>query len=355
MEEEKKQPEIKQEETAKAKVSNAKIFFYGLGAVLVLAVLVIGGITVKEVKNLSQNSFVLQVAKMMNLSIAKINGMGVSYADYVGDLQTLNKFYSSTTEVPRPTDEQISDQVLSRLVANKMIFKLAREFKVSLEEKDITEFKDSLIKQFGSEEAAGKELMDKYGWTLSNYIEKVVKPILLEQKLQKAVAGSDKLELAKYDEEQVQASHILFALQSGDNKETIKKQAEDVLQQIKNGADFVQMAAKYSADTANKDQGGDLGWFGKGAMVPEFETAVFALEPGQLAPNLVETQYGFHIIKLVGKKNVKNYFSFMNDQFKNAKIEVLLPVHNPFAALQQTEQNSAPADDAVNTDNNAQQ
>lgn len=342
--------EKEKEKTVKGTNSNGLMFLYGIIGVVVLALVIAGGVAVKSVDDLSQNSFVLKVANVLNLSAAKINGMKVSYVDYIDDLNTLNKFYANTPEVPTPTDEQVSDQVLSRLLANKLIGKIADEYDVKVINEDVAEFKTNLLKQFDSEEAAEEELMNKYGWTLAKYMEKVVNPILLEQKLQKAFdasVGEDDEDLGKYDEEQVSANHILFAVQDEANREKVKTEAENVLQQIKDGADFAEMASKFSADSANKDNGGSLGFFGRGQMVPEFETAVFSLEPGQLNEELVETTYGFHIVKLDDKRTVKNYFAFMDDQFKNADIKVLIPVHNPFEELQADTQAEVGEDDIV--------
>jgi peptidyl-prolyl cis-trans isomerase D len=100
--------------------------------------------------------------------------------------------------------------------------------------------------------------------------------------------------------EQVRASHILLKTE-GKDEAAVKAKAEDVLKQAKAGADFAALAKKYSEDDANAKNGGDLDFFGKGRMVPEFDTAAFALQPGQIS-DLVKTQYGYHIIKLTDKK-----------------------------------------------------
>jgi peptidyl-prolyl cis-trans isomerase D len=100
--------------------------------------------------------------------------------------------------------------------------------------------------------------------------------------------------------EQVRASHILLKTEGKDDA-AVKAAAEDVLKQAKAGADFAALAKKYSEDEASAKNGGDLDYFGKGKMVPEFDQVAFTLEPGQLS-DLVKTQYGYHVIKVVDKK-----------------------------------------------------
>jgi peptidyl-prolyl cis-trans isomerase D len=100
--------------------------------------------------------------------------------------------------------------------------------------------------------------------------------------------------------EQVHALHILLKTE-GKDEAAVRKQAEDVLKQAKGGADFGELAKKYSEDEGSKDKGGDLNFFGHGQMVAEFDTAAFALAPGQIS-DLVKSQFGFHIIKVLEKK-----------------------------------------------------
>ncbi|HJQ71106.1 MAG TPA: peptidylprolyl isomerase [Blastocatellia bacterium] len=102
---------------------------------------------------------------------------------------------------------------------------------------------------------------------------------------------------------QVRARHILIKTDPHDlgenpgGKEEARKKAQSILERVRNGEDFASLAQQHSDDEASKPEGGDLGFFTRGSMVPQFDQVVFTLKPGQVS-ELVETQYGFHIIKV---------------------------------------------------------
>jgi peptidyl-prolyl cis-trans isomerase D len=142
--------------------------------------------------------------------------------------------------------------------------------------------------------------------------KRVVEYALVEQiKLRQSVQISDDELKAKYQQDiqqyqvpnRVHAVHILFMTVGKTDAEVdeVKKKAEDVLKQAKKGAKFEDLAKKYSEDPGSKDKGGDLGWLLQGQTVPEFEKTAFSLQPGSIS-DLVKTQYGFHIIKVLEKE-----------------------------------------------------
>jgi len=102
----------------------------------------------------------------------------------------------------------------------------------------------------------------------------------------------------------VHVEHILLMTvgKTDAEAEEIRQKAEDVLKQAKKGAKFEDLAKKYSEDPGTKDKGGDLGWITQGQTVPEFEKTAFGLDKGKIS-DLVKTQYGFHIIKVLDKEN----------------------------------------------------
>lgn len=99
--------------------------------------------------------------------------------------------------------------------------------------------------------------------------------------------------------EEVHVAHILIA---NDDDASAKAQIEQLLKEVKAGADFAALASEKSSDPGSRSKGGDLGLVPRGRMVPEFEEAAFALQkPGELSP-VVKTKFGYHIIKLIERK-----------------------------------------------------
>ncbi|MFO8240372.1 MAG: peptidylprolyl isomerase [Dissulfuribacterales bacterium] len=106
------------------------------------------------------------------------------------------------------------------------------------------------------------------------------------------------------DPESVKARHILLKVPEGADKkawEEAESRAKDIKERLKKGEDFAELAKKHSDDPGSKNSGGDLGFFTKGRMVPEFESAAFSLKQGEFS-DPVKTNFGYHIIEVQEKK-----------------------------------------------------
>lgn len=106
--------------------------------------------------------------------------------------------------------------------------------------------------------------------------------------------------------ERVNVRHILLNTtnKSADDVKKLEEKANDLLKQLKGGADFAKLAAANSDDPGTKDKGGEYGWMVKGQTVPNFETAAFATKKGELS-NVIKTEYGFHIIQVLDREDPK--------------------------------------------------
>lgn len=188
---------------------------------------------------------------------------------------------------------------LDNLITEELIAQEAKAASVTVTDADVTSEIDLIKKSFGSEEEFNATLA-QYGMTLES-LEKDTKVNLTIRKILEPKTDVTDAEVQQYyDEnkaslgtpEQIQASHILVAT---------KEEADAILAELKQGADFATLAKEKSTDPGSKDNGGDLGFFGKGAMVPEFEEAAFALKVNELS-GVVQSEHGFHIIKKTAEK-----------------------------------------------------
>jgi foldase protein PrsA len=186
------------------------------------------------------------------------------------------------------------------LIIERLIERAAKTENIGVTEDDLNTEIDKIKVNFGSDEEFNQQL-EAYGLTLESLKAQLTTQVQLDKLISPKVQVSDENLQTYYDEnkasyttpEQVQASHILV--------ET-KEEADEILGLLKGGADFASLAQERSKDPGSGANGGDLGFFGRGQMVPPFEEAAFTLEKGQLS-EVVESEFGFHIIKVVDKKS----------------------------------------------------
>ncbi len=320
-------------ETKPKTKKSAKVLWLGLVVALLLGLLGLGGVAAYGVYNASENQTIISMASFFRIPVAQVNDEPILYKDYVTDLKSLRIFYSSQQQASAYNAEEESDQVLSRLIANILVKQAAKELNVEVTKEEREAAHADVLSRFNNDEKKLEEDIKKnLGLDLDDFYNRILEPTLLEKKLAEQFATSTAAGDKAYEEEQVKASHILFPVKSEAEDTKVKTQAAKILAEIKAGASFADMAKKYGTDST-KDAGGDLGWFGRGAMVAEFEAAAFALEKGALAPAPIKTEFGYHLIKVEDKRNARNFSLFMNDRLKNSEIEIFGKVHNPFANL----------------------
>ncbi|HHX23680.1 MAG TPA: foldase [Thermoanaerobacterales bacterium] len=232
---------------------------------------------------------------------------------------------------------------LNYLIANKIVELEAKSQDIKVTDEDLQKEIDVMADQYGGQETF-EQYLKMYGYSLDNIksnietnlnIMKLLEhEITVEEDEMKAYFETNK---ERFDEkEQVKASHIL--LDSEDK-------AKEVRDKLQAGEDFAQMAKEYSADTSNNEQGGDLGYFVRGQMVPEFDEVAFSLEPGKIS-DPVKTDFGYHIIKVEDKKPAREatyeenkeeiekilfeqkipaaYNAWIQEKFDEYEIEILL-------------------------------
>lgn len=226
-------------------------------------------------------------------------------------LSDFRRWMSYDTEEGRKTierDPKQKDALLRSIVTSMAIAAQARKEKFD-QRPDIKENIQLLIDNF---------LTVKY---LDQVVAKTVEPT--EDNVKRYYEDHKKELMAP---EMVRAPHILIKVTrtaSEEERTKARKQAEDLLKRLKAGEDFAKLAAEYSEDPGSKKKGGDLGFFPRGMMAPEFETAAFSLEPGAMS-DVVETDFGYHIIKVEEKKpaSVQPYQDVKEGLKKRATIEL---------------------------------
>jgi len=218
-------------------------------------------------------------------TLAEVNGTKITVKDFNAEVENLPPYIRPMAQTPEGKKE-----LLESMVVRELVLEQAK--------------KDGIDKS--------KEVVTR----LEDLKKRVVVEAFVRKKIEQDIKISDDEMKKFYDQnkdkfksgEQVKASHILVKSESS---------AQDILSQLKKGASFEELARKNSAD-ASAAKGGDLGWFSKGTMVPEFDKVAFGLKDGELS-NVVKTPYGFHIIKVTGKRaaGVRS-FDEVKDQIKAA-------------------------------------
>ena len=215
--------------------------------------------------------------------------------------------------------ESYGADAVDSLINDKIIEKEADKENIKVTDKEVQTEIDKLASQYGGEESLEQQL-EAGGSSIDALKKDIVQYVETKKLLEPSIEITDD-EMQDYfnenkdsfaQEEQVEASHILVE---------DKKTAEKVAKQLEEGKDFADLAKEYSTDSSTQGNGGSLGYFGKGDMVEEFEKAAFSMDIDEIS-DPVKSEYGYHIIKVTGKKEAKKASLEDNkDEIKDALLE----------------------------------
>lgn len=237
--------------------------------------------------------------------LSRANLTPVKFEQSVGDDILLTKLQALVSGTTGVSDAEIHDQFVKQNTKVKFYYAVLKQ--------------DDIKKGLHPTDEGLKAYYDSHKASYANSIpekRKIKYAVLDTAKVESSVQVTPEDLRAYYDQhreeyrvpEQVKVSHILIKtpLPGPDGKVDEKgvaeaqQRAENILKQLKSGANFEELAKKYSEDPGSAKQGGSLGWIGKGQTVPEFEKAAFSLPVGQTS-GLVKSSYGFHIIRVEDK------------------------------------------------------
>jgi peptidyl-prolyl cis-trans isomerase C len=289
---------------------------------------------------------------------AKVNGVPITTLE-------LNRSFTAHVQVPYsavqedPRAKEVLRQILDNLIDRELLLQQAKSLKMTVTPQQVDAQVQQLAQRFPSQDAFEQALTAQN--VTVDAVKKDVEGQLLRQQLVKKEI-LDKVNVSardvqtfydknkdKYVEaDQVRVRHILVKVPqdvSPADDAKLKGKADEALRRAKKGEDFATLAKELS-DDGSKESGGDLGFFPRGRMVPAFEEAAFALQPGQIS-EVVRTQFGYHIIKaeerktgralpfdeakdrvkedLTREQTYARYQQYVGGLRSKAKVEVLLP------------------------------
>src|SRR5262245_13283217 len=248
--------------------------------------------------------------------LARVNGDTITKAEFERALKSIEQ--RAGGPVPADRRDEIYRGLLDQLVSIRLLRQEAAAQKVAVPDADLEKRMGEVMQQFPSKDVFA-EMLKAQDTTLEKFRTEQRQDLAINKMLGDALKDKVTATPAQIDEfykqnpdrfkqgERVRASHILVAVPQGADavtKTQARTKAEGLLKQVKGGGDFAKLAKENSQDPGSAIQGGDLGYFQPGQMVPEFNEVAFKLAPGKVS-DLVETQFGFHIIKVVEKQEAR--------------------------------------------------
>jgi len=228
--------------------------------------------------------------------------------------QVLKQKGTSENDITAEQALEFKKELLDSLINQELLYQESRKKNIVVEEATVSDSIAKVREKFETEDAYQKALKDA-DIQVNDLETKIRRSLainaLVDEQISRNLVVTDEESRQYYDAhpdaflepEQIRASHILVKMDkdAGEAKRVAAKEKITAIQRkLKDGEDFAQLARENSECPSSAD-GGDLGYFKKGAMVKEFEDAAFVLTPGSVS-DIVETQFGYHLIKGVEKK-----------------------------------------------------
>jgi len=274
--------------------------------------------------------------------LARVNGQPVTRADFE---RLVKNMEAGRGPIPAERRDEILRGALDQLILYTVMKQEAAARKLTVSDAEVDSQLQQMQKQFPNDAEFQKALAER-NLTLDQLKADARVDLLIDKMVDAEVANVPEATDAearqfyttnpdKFEQgEAVRASHILVMANEGADEATKKaarSKIDGLLQRVRGGEDFGKLAREHS-DDGSKEQGGDLGFFGRGQMVPPFEQAAFALKPGDVS-DVVTTQFGYHIIKVAEKKpastvpydEVKEQIvGFLSNQKKQQHVETFV-------------------------------
>jgi peptidyl-prolyl cis-trans isomerase C len=264
--------------------------------------------------------------------VATVNGQPISRDEFE---KTLNEIFASmgmqVNMLPPDQRGMLYRQFIEDMVVDKLIDQASASTEVT--EAEVDQELANIAQQYGSQERFAEELAAS-GQSLDEFKNRLNKLIRQRKWMESQIGSEDTVTEADarafYDEntaefeqpDVVRASHILIRVDEDADEETVaaaQKKAADLAAQARGGADFGALAEEFSEDPTAKQNAGDLNFFPKDRMVPEFAEAAFAMEVDTIS-DPVRTNFGWHVIKVTDKKEAQ---TLPFDDVKNDIMEYL--------------------------------
>jgi len=277
--------------------------------------------------------------------VAEVNGSVITKTEFDAEMSRVSQRIKAAGQTPSTSQmEEIRKEVLKTLIDRELLLQESTKNKITVDDSLVAEQIEALKKRF-PDEGKYKEWLIQMGFSEEQLKSRIKEDMGMKQLVDKEVV--DKITVTEkeakeyYDNnpgsfsqaESVRASHILIGFGEkvdASSKEAARKKIEEIEGRLKKGEDFAALAKEFSECPSSKMEG-DLGYFERGRMAPSFEEAAFALEPGTVS-GIVETQFGYHLIKTVDKKAATTIpYSDISEKLqqylKNEKAKKEMPIY----------------------------